>query len=147
MFAPGPRACVSGSWEMIQAKDLDYLGRRIIKKAMIKKKKKERKKKKAMIIILTSLAHRMGLPGQKQKLPCEINKWYSRKKIKNQGTHCSFSYPYPSDSKPAGENKSKPVSLRDPGIHGNWEFKSFKVLSPLIFFFPPDQYGFTPRQP
>ena len=74
MFAPGPRACVSGSWEMIQAKDLDYLGRRIIKKAMIKKKKKERKKKKAMIIILTSLAHRMGLPGQKQKLPCEINK-------------------------------------------------------------------------
>ena len=45
---------------MIQAKDLDYLGRRIIKKAMI--------------IVLTSLTHRMGLSGQKQKLPCEINK-------------------------------------------------------------------------
>jgi hypothetical protein len=71
MFAPGPRACVSGSWEMIQAKDLDYLGRRRIKKAMI--------------IILTSLAHRMGLPGQKQKLPCEINKSYSRKKKKEPG--------------------------------------------------------------
>ena len=46
MFAPGPRACVSGSWEMIQAKDLDYLGRRIIKKAMIKKKKKKERKRK-----------------------------------------------------------------------------------------------------
>ena len=44
MFAPGPRACVSGSWEMIQAKDLDYLGRRIIKKAMIKKKKRKKEK-------------------------------------------------------------------------------------------------------
>ena len=70
------QACVSGSWEMIQAKDLDFLGRRIIKKAMI--------------IIFTSLAHKMGLPGQKQKLPCEINKWYSRKKWRTRGLTVVF---------------------------------------------------------